>query len=108
MEYRKHAKDLTKIASEAHDIVSIVSKAGPLRLVLLRGVPKEGIANWCLRFLDVCLDHVARPRPNIEPGHTIKDHCNRIQTSRPPRASLRQRLGHQKVIGFMPSSQRIV
>src|SRR6266436_8863149 len=63
----KHPVYLAQIAGQTENVVAVIGKTRPLRLVLNRRVPQEGVADRGVRALDVLCNDMRRRRPDIEP-----------------------------------------
>ncbi len=84
LENCEHADDFTDVAGKSQDVVAVVGKSRPLRLVLARRIPQKGIANGRVRGFDVVGNEQARRRSEVEAGQPVEDHPDGVETARPP------------------------
>ena len=77
-EIGEHAEHLAGIAADRVDVEAVGNAAVPLRPVLPRRVPQEGIADRRIRDLDVGID------AEILAGDAVEDHAEGIQPSWSP------------------------
>src|SRR5688500_17912092 len=75
----EHAVDLAEIAGQREEIVAIPGKARPLRPVLLRRVPQEGIADRRVGHGDILGDEEGRRRADVHSDQPVADHADRVE-----------------------------
>src|SRR5512136_305706 len=97
----EHAINLADIAREAEYVVAVAREAGPLRRILLRRLPDEGIAHWRIGRRDIAFDDPRRRLADVETGDAVEDHRHGVRAADAP-AGRRQSLAHQGVIGPEP------
>src|SRR5258706_7356 len=82
-EIGEHAEHLAGVSSERVDKQTVGNEAIPLRLVLPRRVPQEGIADRRVRDLEIGID------TEIPRRDAIEDHAECVEAPGPPRRRCR-------------------